>query len=75
MGAKTLGKTDFGLGVTGILGPGGGTKEKPVGLVYMALASSRGLTSRKFTFIGDRETMRIRVVKAALDFLRKALLK
>jgi len=71
--AKKLGKTDFGLGVTGILGPSGGTKEKPVGLVYIAVNFSKRLFSQKFYFVGERETLRVRVVKAALDMLRREL--
>ena len=73
--ARRLGKTDYGLGVTGILGPGGGTKTKPVGLIYAAVASPKGVTSRQFNFLGEREIMRIRVVRATLDLLRRELLK
>lgn len=71
---RRLGKTDYGLGVTGILGPGGGTREKQVGLVYFALASSKKIFSHKFYFSGDRETVRLRAVRAALDLLRRELL-
>ena len=73
--AKKLGKTDFGLGVTGILGPGGGTKEKPVGLVYIAVDSPKRLFFQKFYLVGERETLRVRVVKAALDMLRREFIR
>jgi nicotinamide mononucleotide (NMN) deamidase PncC len=48
------GKVDLGLGITGIAGPGGGSKEKPVGLVYIALSSEEGVRVQKFHFSGDR---------------------
>ncbi|MBI4436755.1 MAG: competence/damage-inducible protein A [Candidatus Omnitrophica bacterium] len=73
--AKRLGQTDFGIGVTGILGPGGGTKQKPVGLVYIALASQVKRICHRFNFVGEREIIRERVVKVALDLLRRELLK
>ena len=73
--ARRLGKSDFGLGVTGILGPGGGSRIKPVGSIHLALASSRGVLHQKHLFTGDRETVRTRVVRAALDLLRRELLK
>ena len=71
--ARKLGKSDLGLGVTGLLGPGGGTKKKPVGLVYLALASSKRCTSQTYHFAGNREAIRLRVVRAALDLLRREL--
>jgi len=72
--ARRLGKTDFGIGVTGILGPGGGTQKKPVGLVYAALESRNKKICREFNFVGEREIIRERVVRAALDLLRRELL-
>lgn len=73
-GARTRGQTDYGLGVTGILGPTGGTKAKPVGLVFIALATSQKVISHQFYFVGERGMIRIRVVKAALELLRRELL-
>lgn len=67
--------TDIGLSVTGIAGPSGGTKEKPVGLVYMALADGRTTIARKFNFRGDREWIRYRASQAALNMIRDYLLK
>ncbi|MFH1857651.1 MAG: competence/damage-inducible protein A [Candidatus Omnitrophota bacterium] len=71
--ARHRGKTDFGLGVSGILGPGGGTKKKPVGLAYLALATPTTCIAEKHLFHGTREMRRIRVVKASLDLLRREL--
>ncbi|MFC1631710.1 nicotinamide-nucleotide amidohydrolase family protein, partial [Candidatus Omnitrophota bacterium] len=71
---KDLAKTDLGLGVTGIAGPTGGNEEKPVGLVYIALASARKLTSQEFYFHGNREKIRLRASQAALDLVRRHLM-
>jgi nicotinamide-nucleotide amidase len=66
--------TDFGLSVTGIAGPSGGTEEKPVGLVYIALASEVRTEHRKLTIPGDRHLIRWRASQAALDLLRRRLI-
>ncbi len=71
---KQLAKTDLGLGVTGIAGPGGATKEKPVGLVYIALASPRKILCQEFHFHGDRDAVRLRASQAALDIVRRYLI-
>jgi nicotinamide-nucleotide amidase len=65
--------TDFGLSVTGIAGPGGGTVEKPVGLVYIALADDVTTQHRKLMLPGDRNLIRWRASQAALDLLRRRL--
>ncbi|MBO0858970.1 MAG: competence/damage-inducible protein A [Chloracidobacterium sp.] len=67
---KRAGST-FGIGVTGIAGPGGGSDEKPVGLVYIALADDSQTTTRKFIFPGDRQFIRTLSVNAALDMVRR----
>ncbi len=67
--------TDIGLGVTGIAGPTGGTKEKPVGLVYMAISDGEKTRARKFNFRGDREWVRYRASQAALNMIRERLLE
>ena len=72
--ARRLGKTDLGLGITGILGPTGGTKKKPVGLVYMALATPRQTLCYEYRFQGDRAIIRRRATLTALELLRKELL-
>lgn len=66
--------SNVGLSSTGIAGPGGGTKEKPVGLVYVG-CSINGVTKvRKFQFSGNRENNRNHTVQCALVFLRECLL-
>ncbi len=72
-GVRMIAHTDYGLATTGISGPTGGTEEKPVGLVYVALASSEHVTSRRFVFKSDRAGHKERTVQAALDLLRLAL--
>jgi competence/damage-inducible protein CinA-like protein len=73
-GVRQRAATDFGLSVTGIAGPDGGTEEKPVGLVYIALASETGVEHRKLQLPGDRQLIRWRSSQAALDLLRRRLL-
>jgi nicotinamide-nucleotide amidase len=72
-GARARSGTDLGLAVTGIAGPSGGTKEKPVGLVFLALADKRRAVCRSYQFSGDREGIRRRASQAALDMLRRYL--
>jgi competence/damage-inducible protein CinA-like protein len=67
---KRAGST-FGISVTGVAGPGGGSDEKPVGLVYIALADGSQTTTRKFIFPGDRQFIRTLSVNAALDMVRR----
>lgn len=64
---------DYALSTTGIAGPGGGTEEKPVGLVYLGYADEAGVTSRRLDLSGTRERIRERTVLAALDLLRVKL--
>ncbi len=73
-GVRKRAGTDFGLSVTGIAGPDGGTPEKPVGLVYVALANDVMTQHRKLMFPGDRNLIRWRASQAALDLLRRRLL-
>ena len=73
-GVRKRAGTDFGLSVTGIAGPGGGSEEKPVGLVYIALAGEMQTKSRKLQIPGDRQLVRWRASQAALDLLRRRLL-
>jgi PncC family amidohydrolase len=74
IGIKKRAETDFGLSVTGIAGPGGGTAEKPVGLVYIALADDAHVEHRRLMVPGDRNLIRWRSSQAALDLLRRRLL-
>ena len=69
---QTSGAT-YGLSTTGVAGPGGGTPEKPVGLVYLGLASSDGVETRKLMLGPDRQVNKTRAALAALNLLRQAL--
>jgi nicotinamide-nucleotide amidase len=73
-GIRKRANTDFGLAVTGIAGPEGGTEEKPVGLVYIALADEIQTKHRKLIVPGDRHLIRWRASQAALDLLRRRLI-
>jgi nicotinamide-nucleotide amidase len=73
-GARSRSKADFALAISGIAGPDGGTAEKPVGTVCIALAHPAGITARTFRFPGDREMVRDRSAKMALTLLRYQLI-
>ncbi|MCL5982623.1 MAG: nicotinamide-nucleotide amidohydrolase family protein [Firmicutes bacterium] len=62
--------SDLSLAISGVAGPDGGTEEKPVGLVYIALATPQKLDCRKLTFLGTRESIRERAAVTALNLLR-----
>jgi nicotinamide-nucleotide amidase len=70
-GVRAAAQTDIGLAVTGIAGPDGGTTDKPVGTVYLAMATPWGKRIELFTFSGDREQVRLRTACTALDWLRR----
>ena len=67
--------TTIGVGVTGVAGPGGGSAEKPVGTVHIAVASPAGTHERQFSFPGERERVRWWASQAALDMVRRELMK
>ena len=73
-GVRKRAGTDFGLSITGIAGPDGGSEEKPVGLIYIALADDAHTKSRKLMIPGDRQLVRWRASQAALDLLRRRLI-
>lgn len=73
-GIRSLSKTDLGLSVTGIAGPTGGLHGKPIGLVYMALATPTGTKYREYRFISDREGIKIQSSQMALDMVRMYLI-
>ena len=76
LGARRIAEVDFGIGVTGIAGPGGGTKEKPSGTVWVALAGPGvELFVRGFQLPGERERVKYQASQVALDMVRRALLK
>ena len=68
---------DVGVGITGIAGPGGGTAEKPVGLVYIAVGNAENLQAHEFHFSGSRSEIRQKAAAAALrlawEFAEKLL--
>ena len=65
----------LGLGITGIAGPDGGSPDKPVGTVHLALAEAHRVRHERHRFLGDRERVRWQASQAALDMIRRALLK
>jgi nicotinamide-nucleotide amidase len=67
--------SSIGLSITGIAGPGGGTPEKPVGLVYTAISDGNNTESRHRIMPGDRESIRERSAYLALSWLRRFLLR
>ena len=73
-GVRLRAGTDFGLSVTGIAGPGGGSEGKPVGLVYIALSDAAHTEHRKLMLPGDRQLIRSRASQAALDLVRRRLI-
>ena len=72
---RSLLKSDHAVGITGIAGPGGGSKTKPVGLVYVAIAAKRRVFCRRFRFSGTRSEIKSSAAHHALDLLKLALLK
>jgi len=75
VGVRNLARTDIGLSTTGIAGPTGGTTEKPVGLVWIGLADKDGLIALKFNFGDDRRRVKERASAAALELVRRRVLK
>ena len=72
-GAREALGADLAVADTGIAGPGGGTPEKPVGLVFLALNGPRGAHTSRLQLPGDRETIRARATALALHMLRREL--
>lgn len=71
--ARNIG-TDIALGITGVAGPGGGSAEKPVGLVYIALKTPSGVEVTKNMYGGSREDIKMRASQTALNILRQWLM-
>ena len=67
--------TDYAIATTGIAGPGGGSREKPVGLVYIGIGTPQGITVHKELLIGNRESVRQSVVEKAIQYMYLELLE
>lgn len=72
-GARKKGGTDFAIGVTGIAGPTGGSEDKPIGLVYICVASDKDYETKRFIFGQERALVRLRAALTALNMLRLKL--
>jgi nicotinamide-nucleotide amidase len=73
-GARDRAKADFALSITGVAGPDGGSESKPVGTIWIGLATPGSVTARHFLFAGDRAMIRDRSAKMAMSMLRYHLL-
>lgn len=73
-GIRNMAQADLGLSVTGIAGPTGGSKKKPVGLVYVGLAREGKPLWEEYRFLGDRRMIKEQSAQGALDFVRRYLL-
>ncbi len=74
-GVRRVAGTDYGLSVTGIAGPTGGSKDKPVGLVYIGFAHRNGSFYQRSLFVGSRQLNKERAAQAALNMVRLFLQK
>ncbi|MCX6133581.1 MAG: nicotinamide-nucleotide amidohydrolase family protein [Ignavibacteriales bacterium] len=75
LGARTKSGTDIGLSTTGIAGPTGGSEEKPVGLAWIGYSDSTGTIALRFHLGDERRRIKERTAQAALELLRRKLLK
>jgi nicotinamide-nucleotide amidase len=71
--AKRIAGSDFAIAITGIAGPGGGTEQKPVGLVYVGVSSDNDCQTERLMLSGSREMIRMRAALSALNMLRLKL--
>jgi nicotinamide-nucleotide amidase len=74
-GVRTSARVDVGVGVTGVAGPGGGSEEKPVGTVCVAVSTAEHSRARSVRFIGEREQVKFQASQAALDMVRRLLVR
>ena len=74
-GIRRRAPADVGIGVTGIAGPSGGTPDKPVGTVAIAVVAASGCRARTFRFHGDRSLVKFQAAQSALDMVRRMLLE
>ncbi|HOW42519.1 MAG TPA: CinA family protein [Candidatus Omnitrophota bacterium] len=70
---RKLAHADFGIGITGIAGPGGGSKQKPVGTVFVSLSTSSRTVVKRCFFKGSRSAIREQAVRQALTMLDRSL--
>jgi nicotinamide-nucleotide amidase len=75
LGVRAAARAKVGLAVTGIAGPTGGTPEKPVGTVFIAMTTDSRQRVERFRFSGDRHQVRLRTTCTALDWLRRLALE
>lgn len=73
-GARKRARTTYGISITGIAGPRGGSRKKPVGTIFVALSGHDGDQVRSLTFPGTREQIKLIASEAALDLVRRTLL-
>lgn len=73
-GVRAAADADLALSVTGVAGPDGGTADKPVGTVFIALADRQGVTVQRYLFRGDRGTIRQQVTEQALFLIETHVL-
>lgn len=73
-GLKKENEPNLALAITGLAGPTGGTAEKPVGTVFLALLTDKGLRTERFQFGGERQRIKLAATYTALDWLRRAMI-
>jgi nicotinamide-nucleotide amidase len=74
-GILKLSKSEYAISITGIAGPGGGSSEKPVGLVYIGVSFNGNNEVNKFQFLGTRQDIRERATNVSLDSIRRVIVK
>jgi nicotinamide-nucleotide amidase len=74
-GVRKRSKVDIGISTTGIAGPSGGTEEKPVGLVYIAISTEKDIFVKRFIFLGDRLQNKESTCNVALNMLLDYLVR
>jgi nicotinamide-nucleotide amidase len=73
LGIHKVADADHAIAVSGIAGPTGGTKEKPVGTVYLGILNQHGMVVERYLFEGDRESVQIQATQRAIELLKKNL--
>ena len=72
-GVRSRSDADLGVSITGIAGPSGGTETKPVGLVYISVATMKRVQTTENRFLGERPIVRFQATQRALDMVRMSL--